>query len=360
MPELHAGRRRLLQTAGVGAATLGLAGLFAVGRSRPSRADAVEATLASVFGAQEWLNTEPLQPADLRGKVVLVNFWTYSCINSLRPLPYLKRWAEKYGDRGLVVIGAHTPEFTFEHDLAKVREATSTHGIGYPVVQDNGFEIWRSLGNWAWPGFYFIGADGRVKDSAHGEGGYDRAERLLQELLSERSEAPVTDAIEDVVGEGVEAAPDFANIGSPETYVGYGQAESFASRGGLRRDTPTLYEAPARLSLNRWGLGGAWTAGREFAVLDAPGGTIAFRFHARNLNLVLGLESGVEAVRYRVTVDGAAPGEARGVDTNADGLGTVDRDRMHQLVRQAGPIADRTFTIEFLDPGVRAYVFTFG
>jgi thiol-disulfide isomerase/thioredoxin len=360
MPKHHAGRRRLLQTAGAGAAALGLAGLLAVGPRAAGAGQSAGGPLASLLGPREWLNTEPLQTADLAGKVVLVNFWTYSCINSLRPLPYLKAWAEKYQDRGLVVIGAHTPEFMFEHDLAKVREAASTLGVGYPIVQDNDYGIWRAFGNYAWPGFYFVGSDGRVRRQALGEGDYDRSERWLQQLLSEIADAPVTDAIEDVVGEGVQAAPDFASIRSPETYLGYGRAENFASPGGVREDLPAVYEAPGRLSLNRWGLGGAWTLGREFAVLDAPGGMIAFRFHARDLNFVLGLEPGVEAVRYRVAIDGAAPGEGRGVDADADGTGVVDRDRMYQLVRQAGSVADRTFSIEFLDPGVRAYVFTFG
>lgn len=361
MSQLQAGRRRLLQSVGVGAATVGLAGLLAVGSSRLAGvADDAVTPLDSLFGEREWLTTEPLRAADLEGKVVLVNFWTYSCINSLRPLPYLKAWAEKYADRGLVVVGVHTPEFRFEHDAVKVSEAASSLGVSYPVVQDNDYEIWRSFGNQAWPGFYFVGADGRVRHRMLGEGDYGRSEQVLQQLLSEIAAAPIGDAIEDIVGDGVEAPPDWASIRSLETYVGYRQAANFASRGGIREDAQQLYEAPASLSLNRWGLGGAWTVGREFATLDSSGGTIAFRFHARDLHMVLGRGPDTGAIRFRVLIDGASPGGDHGVDTDTDGWGSVEQERMYQLVRQAGRVTDRTFSIEFQDPGVRAYVFTFG
>jgi thiol-disulfide isomerase/thioredoxin len=314
----------------------------------------------ALLAGRQWLNTPPLRPEDLRGKVVVVNFWTYSCINSLRALPYLRAWAAKYKDRGLVVVGIHTPEFAFEKDLANVRHATGALGVGFPVVLDSDYRIWRAFDNQAWPAFYFIGADGRVRHQAIGEGGYDRSERMIQQLLAETKGPPVANDIAAVAGKGPQAAPDEADLRSPETYVGYAQARAFASPGGLSRDARKAYRSAADLTPNHWSLAGAWTVGPEFATLNEASGAVAFRFHARDLHFVLGPSAAGRPVRFRIKIDGAAPGASHGSDVDAAGLGTVREPRMYQLVRQAGPVVDRTFEIEFLDPGVRAYVFTFG
>ncbi len=315
---------------------------------------------ASLLGAQPWLNTPPLRAQDLRGKVVLVNFWTYSCINSLRPLPYLRTWAAKYKDRGLVVVGVHTPEFGFEKNLANVRRAALVQGVGYPVVLDSDYGVWRAFDNNAWPAFYFIDAKGRVRHQKLGEGGYEESERLLQKLLAEARGAPVTDPITLIAGKGIQAAPDWRDLRSPESYVGYNQARDLASPGGVKEDAPSLYQAPRTLPVNRWSLAGRWTIGGEFATSNGPSAKLAYRFHARDLHLVLAPTAPGRPVRFRVRVDGAAPGAGHGVDVDAQGWGRVQDARLYQLVRQSGPVADRTFEIEFLDPGVRAYVFTFG
>lgn len=287
-----------------------------------------------------------------------MNFWTYSCINSLRVLPYLRAWQAKYGDR-LVVIGVHTPEFGFEKDAANVRTAVASLGVNYPVVMDSDFSIWRAFGNQGWPGFYFIGADGRVRHEKLGEGDYDQSEQVIRTLLTEAGKAPAG-GLADVHGTGAEAAPDWQHLGSPETYIGHRQAQNFVSPGGFFRDSSHAYRAAASLSRNQWSLAGNWTVGGEFAALDRPGGRIAYRFHARDLHFVLSPGASAQPVRFRITIDGAAPGADHGVDVDAEGQGTVREARMYQLVRQAGPIGDRTFEIEFLDPGARAYVFTFG
>jgi thiol-disulfide isomerase/thioredoxin len=311
-------------------------------------------------GSQTWLNSPPLTVADLRGKVVLVNFWTYSCINSLRPLPYVRAWAKKYQDRGLVVIGVHAPEFGFEHDAANVRRALADQGVSYPVVLDNDFRIWRAFGNSAWPAFYFVGADGRVRRKALGEGRYEDSERAIQALLSEARKTPVADPIGPIAGTGWQAAPDWDDERSPETYVGYAKAVGFEPDGGLRQDVTAPYQAPARLPLNHWSLSGQWKAAGEFTALVGASGAIAYRFHARDLNLVLAPPADGHFVRFRVRIDGAAPGADHGFDTDVEGRGRLDFPRLYQLVRQSRPVADRTFEIEFQDPGARAYVFTFG
>lgn len=316
--------------------------------------------LASLLEAQQWLNTPPLRPEDLRGKVVLVNFWTYSCINCLRALPHVRAWAETYKDRGLVVIGVHTPEFAFEKDAANVAKAASALGIGYPVAIDNDFGIWRAFGNRAWPALYFIGADGRIEDYALGEGNYEQSERLIQHLLSEANGVPVTSEITAVAGEGPQAAADERNLRSGETYTGYANASNFASPGGIRHDAPRLYQTAAQLPLNYWSLAGTWVIGGEFATLDAARGSISYRFHARDLHLVMAPARQDHPIRFRVTIDGAAPGDDHGADIDADGWGTLKEDRLYQLVRQTGPIADRTFEIQFHDAGARIYAFTFG
>ena len=314
----------------------------------------------SLLGARQWLNTAPLLSADIRGKVVLANFWTYSCINSLRALPYVRSWAEKYKDRGLVVVGVHTPEFAFEKDPANVKMALTSLGVEYPIAIDSDYGIWRAFDNEAWPAFYFIGADGRVKHHVFGEGDYDRSERLIQRLLSQADGRPVTDAIVAIAGTGPQAAAEERDMGSPETYVGYARATNFASPGGIDQDAPRLYRAAPTLALNRWGLTGVWTIGAEFATLNEKSGRISFRFHSRDLHLVLGPSPDGHPIRFRVKIDGAPPGASHGFDVDAEGSGSVREPRMYQLVRQADAVRDRTFEIEFLDPGVRAYDFTFG
>jgi len=310
-------------------------------------------------GTGQWLNASPLQAQDLRGKVVLVNFWTYSCINSSRALPYVRAWAEKYKDQGLVVVGVHTPEFAFEKDIGNVRQAVAAAGVDYPVVLDNDFAIWRAFDNQAWPAFYFIGADGRVRRRVLGEGDYDKSERLLQTLLSEARGAPVTSKISAVVGQGAQAAPDERDLASPETYIGYARASGFASAGGLRQESPRRYAIPGALGLNTWALGGDWAVGDEFATATGASGHVAYRFHARDLHLIMA-PSTRGPIRFRVTLDGRPPGSNRGVDVDGEGWGRLDAPRMYQLIRQTGPIRDRTFEIKFLEPGARAYDFTFG
>lgn len=313
----------------------------------------------ALLGKQQWFNGRLDDPA-LRGKVVLVNFWTYSCINSLRPLPYLKALAEKYRSRGLVVVGVHTPEFGFEKDPGNVRQALTALGVSYPVVLDSDFGIWRAFGNDGWPGFYLIGPDGRVRHRSLGEANLAKTERSIEQVLAEwdgrRAFGPATapDAA------GVEAAADWANQRSPETYVGYAKAERFASPGGLVRDTAHRYAPSGILPRNRWDLAKTWTVGGEYAEPAGRGGALRYRFHARDLHLVMGLAPGGKPVRFRVTIDGRAPNGDHGVDIGADGEGRLTQSRLYQLVRQSGAIGDRTFEIEFSAPGARVYAFTFG
>jgi len=322
--------------------------------------NAASAAQLPLLGARQWLNTAPLQGTDLRGKVVLVNFWTYSCINSLRALPYVRAWADKYKDRGLVTVGVHAPEFGFEKDLANVRQATSRYDVHYPVATDNNFTIWNGFDNEAWPAFYLIGANDRVRLRMLGEGDYDKIERGIQKLLSEASGSPVPGDIVNVAGQGVEAPADDGDLLSPETYVGYSKAENFASSGGLAQGTAKPYRMPSTLRLNHWALAGVWNVSGEFATLSDAPGSIRFRFHARDLHFVLGPSVSGQPVRFRVTLDGAAPGADHGVDVDTEGVGQVEQPRLYQLIRQTRSVGDRTFEIEFLDPGVRAYVFTFG
>ena len=312
-----------------------------------------------IAGAVEWLNTRPLTPQDLKGKVVLVDFWTYSCINCLRTLPYIRAWAEKYKDQGLVVIGVHAPEFAFERDIGNVKRAVADLGIAYPVAIDNNFAIWRAFGNQYWPAHYFIDAQGRLRRQHFGEGEYDESERAIQQLLAEARHEPVSTPLVEVKASGIEAQPDMGEVHSPETYIGYERSENFASPGGVVQDERHLYEAP-KPRLNQWGLSGDWTIGDEKAALNASGGAIIYRFHARDLHLVLGPGAEGRKIRFRVTIDGAPPGDSHGADVDADGFGTVAEQRLYQLIRQNAAIADHTFAIEFLDPGANAYAFTFG
>ncbi|MER8873132.1 redoxin family protein [Mesorhizobium sp. M0814] len=316
--------------------------------------------LVSLLGARQWLNSQPLRPEDLRGRVVLVNFWTYTCINSLRALPYLRAWAEKYKDRGLVVIGVHTPEFAFEKHFVNVGKQLGLLGVDYPVVIDNDYGIWRAFGNRAWPAFHFVGADGRVRHHVFGERDYDQSERLIQKLLSEATGEEIAGDLVAVAGEGPQAAADKQNLRSPESYVGYALGRTFVSPGGVNEDAPTLYQAVQALSLNRWSLAGIWTIGSEFATLNDPSGSISYRFHSRDLHLVLAPAVQGQGIRFRVKIDGAPPGVDHGFDTDPEGWGNVQDGRMYQLVRQRGSVEDRTFQIEFFDAGVRAYAFTFG
>jgi thiol-disulfide isomerase/thioredoxin len=316
--------------------------------------------LYGLSGATGWINSGPLTAKQLKGKVVLVDFWTYSCINCLRALPYMQAWADKYKDSGLVVIGVHTPEFDFEKDSPNVQKAVQKFRITYPIALDSKRAIWDAFHNEYWPAHYFIDAKGKVRFEHFGEGNYDQSEHWIQELLQERAGKPMATAAVSVHAQGVEAAPDMSDVRSPETYIGYARAEHFASPGGIRQDTEKTYNAPAQPRLNEWGLDGKWVDHEQVAVLKSTGGKIVFHFHARDLHLVLGPTADGKPVRYRVTIDGQAPGDNHGVDTDAQGNGVVIDHRLYQLVRQKGAVADHVFAIEFEDPGVQAFSFTFG
>jgi cytochrome c biogenesis protein CcdA/thiol-disulfide isomerase/thioredoxin len=329
-----------------------------------SMSETAPAVLPDLSGATAWINlppnSPPLTPASLRGKVVLIDFWTYSCINCLRTLPYIKAWNAKYKDHGLVIIGVHTPEFAFEKDEANVRTAVKDLGVVYPVAMDNNYRIWRNFHNEYWPAHYFIDATGRVRFHRFGEGNYEESEQWIRTLLEEANHAPLPQAETKIAASGTEVAPDSNEIRSPETYVGYARAENFASPGGLNQDDPQLYRTPAALKLNQWALAGKWRDEDQVATSLTAEAGISFRFHARDLHLVLGPTTDQKPVRFRVTVDGRAPGADHGLDTDAEGYGVVTEERLYQLVRQQSSIQDRTFRIEFLVPGVRAYSFTFG
>ena len=314
--------------------------------------------LAAVAAGMEWVNTPPLSVDALRGKVVLVEFWTYSCINWRRQLPYVRAWAEKYKDHGLVVIGVHTPEFAFERDLGGVRGATGEMRITYPVVLDSDYRIWNAFDNHYWPALYFVDATGRTRHHHFGEGDYARSEKILQQLLVEAGAKALPRDLVAPMGAGLEAPPDFANLRTPETYVGYQRAEKFTSPGGFMRNRPYEYVAPPKLALNEWALAGLWTAQVQRATSGSPGGRIIHRFHGRDLHLVIGSQAG--PVRFRVLLDGKPPGPDRGTDVDAQGYGTLTKATLYQLIRQGGRVQERTFEIEFLDAGAEAYSFTFG
>lgn len=320
----------------------------------------IEGNLPPLDGAVQWLNSPPLTAQALEGKVVLVDFWTYSCINCLRSLPYVKAWAEKYRDQGLVVIGVHAPEFAFERDIGNVTKAMKDLGINYPVAIDNEFKVWRAFNNQYWPAHYFADAQGRIRYHHFGEGEYAESERVIQQLLREAGAAKVADGLINASAEGVQRAPDMNEVQSPETYVGYQRAEHFVPETSLVPDKVSAYSAPSQLALNDWSLGGQWNVGSERATSSAPASRIVYRFHARDLHLVLGPGTHGKPVRFKVLIDGKAPGDAHGTDVAPDGSGSVTEQRLYQLVRQNGGVTDRTFSIEFLDPGVSAYAFTFG
>ena len=316
--------------------------------------------LASLERADAWLNSPPLTAAALRGKLVLVHFWTYTCINWLRTQSYLRAWAEKYKDKGLVVIGVHTPEFRFEKNLDNVRRQAKALRVDYPVAVDSESVIWRAFNNNYWPAQYFIDAQGRVRHSHFGEGAYEQSEMVIQRLLMEAGTSGIGDDLVSVEPRGFEVAANWASLKSPENYVGYERTAGFASPGGAARDKSRIYELPARFGRNDWALSGDWTVKRDAAALNKPNGRIAYRFHARDVHLVMGPATPGAAVKFRVLIDGQPPGAAHGIDVDEQGVGTVSEQRLHQLIRQIGPIADRQFEIEFLDPGVEAFCFTFG
>ncbi|MGO9513141.1 MAG: thioredoxin family protein [Steroidobacteraceae bacterium] len=320
----------------------------------------IEGEFPSLSGATEWLNSPPLTAADLHGKVVLIDFWTYSCINWRRSLPYVRAWAEKYKNQGLVVIGVHSPEFEFEKNVDNVRWAAKDMRIDYPIAIDSDQAIWRAFRNDYWPALYFIDAQGHIRHHQFGEGEYEKSEGIIQQLLAEAGVSGIGHGLVSVDGRGAEAAADWGDLKSPENYVGYERAENFVSRDGAILDKRHVYVAPAQLRLNHWALSGDWTIGKQATVLNKADGRIAYRFHARDLNLIMGPAVRGASVRFRVLIDGQPPGAAHGVDVDGQGNGTVTESRLYQLIRQPKPIVDRHFEIEFLDPGVAAFDFTFG
>jgi hypothetical protein len=320
----------------------------------------VEGDLPSLAGATGWLNSEPLTRESLRGSPVLVEFWTFTCINWIRTLPYVRDWFEKYRRDGLVVLGVHTPEFDVERDIDSIRRAALQMRIDYPIAIDSDYEIWRAFDNSYWPALYFADAEGHIRHHRFGEGEYELSERVIQSLLAAAGAGHVSTELVSPDASGVEAQADWDDLQSPESYVGYARAERFASPGSAIRDRPHTYTVPDDLRLNHFALAGDWTVGRQAAVLNAPGGRIAHRFHARDLHLVMGPGPDGAPVRFRVLLDGESPGAASGVDTDEVGAGMITEVRLHQLIRQRGDIAEHTFEISFLDAGVHAYVFTFG
>jgi thiol-disulfide isomerase/thioredoxin len=320
----------------------------------------IEGELPSFAGATEWLNSGPLEASALRGKPVVVNFWTYSCINWIRQLPYVRAWAEKYDGGGLKVIGVHTPEFSFEHEIENIRRAASDMHVRYPIAVDSNYSIWRAFDNQYWPALYFADSQGRIRHHHFGEGDYQRSELVIRQLLEEAGSRGVGEGSVAVDAGGVEAGADWDALGSPETYVGYARAERLASTSDPVLDRPHTYAAPASLTPNQWALSGDWTLESEAALLNGAEGRIAYRFQARDVNLVMGPTDRPGPIRFRVLVDGGPPAAADGVDVDEEGNGAVIEPRLYQLVRQPGPVAERTVEVAFLDPGVRAYVFTFG
>lgn len=320
----------------------------------------IEGTFPSLGHATAWLNSKPLTPAGLREKVILIDFWTYTCINWLRSLSYVRAWAEKYKDHGLVVIGVHAPEFSFEKNIENVRRAVNAMKIDYPVAVDNDHAIWRAFDNEYWPALYFIDAKGQIRHHQFGEGKYNQSERIIQQLLAEAGFGGIGRDLVSVDARGVEATADWGRLKSPENYLGYDRTERFASPGGATLNQRRVYAAPVRLGLNQWALSGDWTVGNEASVLNSANGRIGSRFHARDLHLVMGPAMQGGSIRFRVRIDGEPPGAAHGVDVDEQGNGMVTEPRLYQLIRQPTPIADRLFEIEFLDQGVAVYAFTFG
>jgi thiol-disulfide isomerase/thioredoxin len=327
-----------------------------VGRSPLS----VEGHLPGFDGATGWLNSPPITAADVEGKVVLVDFWTYTCINWLRTLSYVRAWDEKYRDHGLVTVGVHTPEFPFEQDVDNIREAAKDMRVDYPIAVDSDYGVWSAFANHYWPAVYIADAQGQIRHHQFGEGKYEECERVIQRLLRDAGVEDVGDELVSVAPEGFEVQADWTNLGSPETYLGYEQGQNFASPGRAEVDVPHTYAIPDALRLNQWALSGEWTIGRGASVLNGDEGAIAFRFHARDVHLVMGPPARDASVPFRVLVDGEPPGDAHGLDVDEQGHGTVAQQRLYQLVRERDAITDRTFEISFLGQGVESYVFTFG
>jgi thiol-disulfide isomerase/thioredoxin len=320
----------------------------------------VEGRLPSFDGATGWLNSAPLTAEDLRGKVVLVSFWTYTCINWLRQLPYLRAWADRYAGQGLVVVGVHTPEFGFERTVGNIERAVREMRIGYPVAIDSGYAVWDAFDNHYWPALYFADAQGRLRHHHFGEGEYRRSEMIIQQLLADAGSAGAGTDLVSVDARGVEAPADWDSLRSPENYTGFERTENFASPGGAVPDERHTYTAPEQLRFNQWALSGDWTMGEEAATLNTVGGQIACRFHARDLNLVMGPAEPGAGTQFRVLIDGVPPGAAHGTDADGEGNGTASEQRLYQLIRQPGPVTSRTFEITFSGPGAAAYAFTFG
>jgi len=320
----------------------------------------VEGRLASFEHATGWLNTQPLTPAGLRGRVVAVDFWTYTCVNWLRTLPYLRAWDAKYRDHGLTIVGVHTPEFGFERDVDNVTRETRNFGVEYPVAIDSDYGIWQAFANHFWPALYIADAEGRIRYHHFGEGEYVMSEMVIQQLLTDAGSTGLDTDLATVDPSGLEVAADWRTLQSPETYLGYRQSTGFAQDQDARLDQSHAYQAPARLPLNHWGLVGTWTVAGHAAVLNGPGGRIAFRFHARDVNLVMGPQSSGASIRFRVFLDGQPAADASGSEVGVDGGGVARDQRTYQLIRQPQPIGDRTFEIEYLDAGIEAYCFTFG
>jgi len=314
--------------------------------------------LSALASANEWLNSQPLTDTELQGKVVLIEFWTYSCINWRRQLPYVRAWAHKYKEHGLVIIGVHSPEFSFERNIDNIRWAAKDMRVDYPIAVDSDHAVWRGFHNEYWPALYFTDAKGKIRHSQFGEGSYERSEKVIQKLLAEAGFGEVRNELDSVDASGAEAPADWGHLQSGENYVGYERTQNFASNSSP--DKPRVYSAPKHLGLNSWALAGDWTMGKEALLLNQSGGRILYRFHARDLHLVMGPASRGASARFRVYIDGRPPGEAHGVDVDGDGNGTVREARMYQLVRQHTAISDRQFEIEFLDAGVEAFSFTFG
>jgi thiol-disulfide isomerase/thioredoxin len=332
-----------------------LAGLMGASIKTPQ-----DSKLPSFSGATLWLNSSPLAAADLRGKVVVVEFWTYTCINWRRTLPYVRAWADKYKEQGLVVIGVHTPEFSFEKNVDNVRWALKDMNISFPVAMDNNYAVWRAFDNQYWPAIYFIDAKGKIRHHQFGEGSYEQSEKVIQQLLTEAGVKGVSAVPATVETPGAELAADWGHLGSGENYLGFERTVNFASPGGAAPNKRQAYVFPARLRLNEWGLAGDWTLGAEAAVLNAGSGRLVYRFHARDVNLIMGPATRGASVKFRVSIDGKEPGDAHGGDIDARGNGVVTEQRMYQLIRQPGLIADRDFVIEFSEPGVAVFDFTFG
>ncbi len=359
--EISLDRRRFLSDAvlTIGATRLGIAGCASTESPVAIRLPS-EGEFPPLSGATGWVNSKPLAARSLRGSVVIVNFWTFSCINSIRVLPYLRAWAAKYKSEGLVVIGVQAPEFEFEKSIDNVRWAVRDRMIDYPIAIDNDLAIWRAFDNNSWPALYFVDALGHIRHHQFGEGEYEHSETVIQQLLAEAGVKGFGHELAKVEGVGIEAAPDWADLRSPESYVGYERAENFASFGGEVWDKSHFYAGASTLKVDHWSLSGDWTAKKQFASLNSPKGKIAYRFHARDLHLIMGPSAPGTRVRFRVTIDGRPPVTSHGVDVDGQGNGSVTQQRLYQLIRQPQPIVDRQFEIEFLDSGVEVFDFTFG